>query len=86
MKEITVQELQKWKEEGKDFQLVDVREPHEYEFVNIGGDLIPLGDIISRADEVSDDKEVVVMCRSGQRSGAAVGALTARCTCLGKRD
>ena len=76
MKEITVQELQKWKEEGKDFQLVDVREAHEYEFVNIGGELIPLGDIMARADEVSEEKDVVVMCRSGQRSGAAIGALT----------
>lgn len=76
MKEITVQELQQWKESGKEFQLVDVREAHEYEFVNLGGDLIPLGEIISRADEISEDKEVVLMCRSGQRSGAAVGALT----------
>jgi len=76
MKEITVQELQKWKEEGKDFQLIDVREPHEYELVNIGGELIPLGDVMSRAAEVAEDKDVVVMCRSGQRSGAAIGALT----------
>jgi len=76
MKEITVQELQKWKEEGKDFQLIDVREPHEYEFVNIGGELIPLGDVMARAAEVAEDKDVVVMCRSGQRSGAAIGALT----------
>jgi len=76
MKEITVQELQKWKEEGKDFQLIDVREPHEYEFVNIGGELIPLGDVMARAGEVAEDKDVVVMCRSGQRSGAAIGALT----------
>jgi len=76
MKEITVQELQQWKAEGKDFQLIDVREPHEYELVNIGGELIPLGEIIARAEEVSEEKDVVVMCRSGQRSGAALGALT----------
>jgi len=75
MKEITVQQLKQWKDEGKDFQLVDVREQHEYDFANLGGELIPLGDIISRADEVSSDKEVVLMCRSGQRSGAALGVL-----------
>ena len=75
MKEITVQELKQWKDEGRDFQLVDVREQHEYEFANLGGELIPLGDIMSRAEEISSDKEVVLMCRSGQRSGAALGAL-----------
>ena len=75
MKEITVQELKQWKDEGKDFQLVDVREQHEYDFANLGGELIPLGDIMARSEEVSTEKEVVLMCRSGQRSGAALGAL-----------
>lgn len=75
MKEITVQELKKWKDEGKDFQLVDVREQHEYEFANLGGELIPLGDIMSRTEEISSEKDVVLMCRSGQRSGAALNAL-----------
>lgn len=75
MKEITVQELNQWREEGKDFQLVDVREQHEVDLVNIGGHVIPLGDIMSRADEVAEDKDVVIMCRSGQRSAAALNAL-----------
>ena len=76
MKEISVQDLQQWKNDGKDFQLIDVREQHEVEFVNIGGDHIPLGDIMAKVEDVSRDKDVVVMCRSGQRSGAAVQALT----------
>lgn len=75
MKEITVQELKQWKDEGKDFQLIDVREQHEYDFANLGGELIPLGDIMARSEEVSTEKEVVLMCRSGQRSGAALSAL-----------
>jgi len=75
MKEITVQVLKEWKDSGKDFQLIDVRESNEIEFVSIGGDHIPLGDIMSRQDEVSEDKVVVMMCRSGQRSAAALGAL-----------
>jgi adenylyltransferase/sulfurtransferase len=37
VKEITVQELKEWKDSGKEFQLIDVRDPHEYEFVNLGG-------------------------------------------------
>lgn len=75
MKEITAQELKEWKDQGKDFQLVDVREQHEVDLVNIGGKHIPLGDIMARSEEIDTDKEVVVMCRSGQRSGAAVMAL-----------
>ena len=75
IKEVTVQELKSWKEEGKDFQLIDVREQHEYDFVNIQGELIPLGDIMGRTEEISRDKDVVLMCRTGARSGTAVNAL-----------
>ena len=75
LQEITVQELQAWQKENKDFQLIDVREGHEYEFANIGGELMPLGDIMSSLDKINDDKPKVVMCRSGQRSAAAVNAL-----------
>ncbi len=73
--EISVHELQSWKKEGKDFQLIDVREGHEYEFANIGGELIPLGEIMSSLDKIDDSKPKVVMCRSGQRSAAAINAL-----------
>ena len=75
MKEITAQELKKWKDEEKDFQLVDVRESHEFDFTNIGGELIPLGNIMSSLDQIADNKPTVLMCRSGQRSAAALDAL-----------
>lgn len=75
MKEITVQELKKWRDEGKDFQLVDVREQNERDFVNIGGDHIPMGDLMDKREEISEDKDVVMMCRSGARSAAALMAL-----------
>lgn len=78
MKEISVQELKEWRESGKDFQLVDVREQHEVDFVNIGGEHIPLGNIIADSDKINRDNDVVLLCRSGQRSGAAVGALEAQ--------
>ncbi len=73
--EISVHELQSWKNEGKDFQLIDIREGHEYEFANIGGEHIPLGEILSSLDKVNYTKPKVVMCRSGQRSAAAINAL-----------
>jgi adenylyltransferase/sulfurtransferase len=69
MKEVTVQELQKLKESGADFQLIDVREPHEYEICNLDGELIPMSEIPHNVDKISKDKKVVIHCRSGKRSG-----------------
>ena len=72
MKEVTVQELKALKEKGADFQLIDVREPHEYEICNLEGELIPQGDIPSNVDKISKDKQVIIHCRSGARSGNMV--------------
>ncbi len=72
MKEITVQELKELKDSNADFQLIDVREPHEYDICEIGGELIPMADIPNHVDEISRDKKVVVHCRSGKRSGDMV--------------
>lgn len=75
MKEITVEELKQMQDEGKDFQLIDVREPGEYDFANLGGELIPLATVASHADKISRDKMVVVHCRSGKRSASAIAQL-----------
>lgn len=72
VKEITVQELKTLMDEKKDFQLIDVREEFEYEVANIGATLIPLGNIILEADKIDKDKLVVIHCRSGARSAAAI--------------
>ncbi|MEM9324433.1 MAG: rhodanese-like domain-containing protein [Bacteroidota bacterium] len=72
MKEITVQELKKLLDEGVDFQLIDVREPNEFEFANLQGELIPLSAVPDNVDKFSKDKQVVVHCRSGARSGNAI--------------
>jgi rhodanese-related sulfurtransferase len=72
MQEITVQELKDKLDSGEDFQLIDVREDFEYETSNIGGLHIPLGGILIETDKISKDKPVVVMCRSGKRSAAAI--------------
>lgn len=78
VKEITVQELQVLQDTGKDFQLIDVRESHEYDIVQIGGDLIPLGTILQEAGRISRDKQVVIHCRSGKRSADAIRDLEAQ--------
>ena len=72
MKEVTVQELKEKKEKGEDIQLIDVREDFEYEMSNLGGQLIPLGGILIESDKIDKEKPVVVMCRSGKRSAAAI--------------
>ena len=71
MGEITVEELmQLLSKEGEIFLLLDVREPFEYRISNLGGTLIPLGQLPARITEIEDyrDKAVIVMCRSGARS------------------
>lgn len=78
MKEITVQELKKWRDEGKDFQLIDVREQHEFDLCNLEGDLIPLNTIMDDPDKIFKDKPVIIHCRSGARSANAIMALSER--------
>lgn len=72
MKEITVEELKAMQERGEPFQLIDVREPHEYEEANLGATLIPLGQVKDEMDQIEKDKPVVVHCRSGKRSAQAI--------------
>ncbi len=80
MVDITVQELKKRMDEGDtDFTFIDVREPHEYAEFNLGAKLIPLGNIMAAADDELvnlKDKEIVLYCRSGARSGQARQLLT----------
>lgn len=75
LKEITAQELKQLKDTHADFQLVDVREPFEYEIANIGGELIPLGTVVDNQDRIARDKQVVIHCKSGKRSASAINAL-----------
>ena len=72
IKEITVQQLKEWQDSGAKFQLIDVRESHEYDFVNLGGTLIPIGEIIGRSDQINKEGDIVVYCRSGARSANAI--------------
>jgi rhodanese-related sulfurtransferase len=71
---ITIDELHNRMTAGEALNLIDVREPHEHEEFNIGGVLHPLGRIMSADVDDLDglkDHEVIVYCRSGNRSGQA---------------
>lgn len=72
MKEISVQELKDKIDNKEDFQLIDVRETFEYETSNLDGLNIPLGGIMIETDKIATDKPVIMQCRSGKRSAAAV--------------
>ena len=73
--EMQVEELKRRLEAGEDLYVLDVREPHEYQICNIGGHLIPLGDLPKRVNELDSSREIVAHCRSGVRSAKAVGFL-----------
>lgn len=75
MKEITVQELKSKLDKGDAIQLIDVREDNERAFTNIGGDHIAMGTIVQNIDKISRDKDVIIYCRSGSRSGNVVNYL-----------
>lgn len=75
MNEITVQDLKKMIDNKEDFQLIDVRETFEYEMSNLNGLNIPLAGLLLEADKVSKDKPVIMQCRSGARSAAALNHL-----------
>jgi sulfur-carrier protein adenylyltransferase/sulfurtransferase len=70
--EITPRDLKARLDRGDDLYILDVREPHEYQICNLGGHLIPLGDLSKRAGELDSSRDIVVHCRSGKRSAEAV--------------
>lgn len=78
MKEITVQELKKKIDNKEDFQLIDVREEHEYEICNLNGELMPMGSVMDHIENISRDKQVIIHCKSGGRSGAIINSLESK--------
>lgn len=76
MQEITATELKKRLDAGEDIQIIDVRQPDEFAFAKIEGTkLIPLGEILSRMNEIDPKKETVIHCKMGGRSARAIEAL-----------
>ncbi len=71
MTSITVEELKKRLDSGEPINLIDVREPAEYQEYNLGGELIPLGMISSMNLEALEDRkneELIIHCKMGGRS------------------
>ena len=77
--DITEQELKEKLDRGENFVLIDVREPYEHSEFNVGGQLLPIGGFMASIPELEAHKEeeVIVYCRSGNRSGMAKHLLVA---------
>ena len=77
--QISVEQLKAEIDEGRKPFILDVREPHEYQIVNIGAPLIPVGQLDQRLGEipVGKNEEIVVHCKTGGRSQKASLALKA---------
>jgi adenylyltransferase/sulfurtransferase len=74
--EITAAELKQRLDRGDDIQIVDVREPHEYEIARIPNTkLIPLAQVLNRMNEIDASRETVLHCKGGVRSAKAIEAL-----------
>lgn len=76
MNEITATELKQRLDNGDDIQIIDVREPNEFETARIPNSvLIPLGQVVNRMSEIDPARETVVHCKMGGRSARAIAAL-----------
>ena len=69
--QVTPVDLKRRLDAGEDVFVLDVREPHEYQIVNIGAPLIPLGDLPNRLGELDANREIVIHCKTGGRSQRA---------------
>ncbi|HKI05034.1 MAG TPA: molybdopterin-synthase adenylyltransferase MoeB [Thermoanaerobaculia bacterium] len=71
--EMSVAELKKWRDEGREHILLDVRNPPEWEIGRIeGAQLIPLGELQDRLGEIDPAATIVAHCHHGARSAQAV--------------
>lgn len=72
--EVSVKQLHSMQQMEEKFLLLDVRQPEELTIADLGGTLVPMGEIASRLSEVAPDRDarIVVMCRSGARSASVV--------------
>lgn len=72
MKEITAQQLEELLEKNEDIEVIDVREPFEVKFGKVpGAKNIPLQQLLTNMNQLEKDKEYILICRSGNRSGMA---------------
>ncbi|MDX1479075.1 MAG: molybdopterin-synthase adenylyltransferase MoeB [Saprospiraceae bacterium] len=75
---IDVHELKRRRDAADGSVLIDVREPYEYEIVNLQGRLIPQNSVEEHLDQIPSDVDVIVHCRSGKRSADVIKVLQSK--------
>ena len=76
MKSISVEELERWRHEGRSFVLLDVRNEDETQIVHLAGaTYIRAADIPRRADELDQAATIAVLCHGGGRSSRVTAYL-----------
>jgi molybdopterin/thiamine biosynthesis adenylyltransferase/rhodanese-related sulfurtransferase len=73
--EIKPEILRSWQNEGKDIQLIDIREPYEFDELNIGGENIPMAELPFQLERIQSGGTIVLVCKTGSRSELAVKLL-----------
>lgn len=75
MKQITVKELKTKLDNHESVQIIDVREEYEVEICSIGGEHIPMSEVLTNSEKIKRDVPVVIHCRGGNRAAAVILAL-----------
>lgn len=78
IEQISAKKLKEELDNEENIELIDVRNPDEYDHCNINGKLIPLGEFAERFNEIDKSKKIVVMCHHGGRSMRACQFLIAQ--------
>tara|TARA_B110000438_G_C15787760_1_gene639241 strand:+ start:90 stop:392 length:303 start_codon:yes stop_codon:yes gene_type:complete len=72
MQSISARELRDKLKNKEDIQIIDIREPYEYEDGALGNENIPLDSMMTSIDRISTDKPVIIYCQSGKRASAII--------------
>lgn len=72
IRSITVQQLKEMMDNKEEFHLIDVREQHEFDLVNLKGELIPVSLVPGNIDKFEREGKIIVHCRSGARSANVI--------------
>jgi rhodanese-related sulfurtransferase len=75
MKQITVTELKTKLDSGESVQIIDVREEYEVEICSLGGEHIPMSEVLISSEKIKRDIPVIIHCRGGNRAAAVIQAL-----------
>jgi sulfur-carrier protein adenylyltransferase/sulfurtransferase len=75
MKTITVSELKSKLDQRQALQIIDVREEYEVEICTLGGEHIPMAEVLDSVDKIRRDVPVIIHCRGGNRASAVILAL-----------